>query len=264
MVRRNTVQIQADNLICTAPHLRYSVADDFLMDDIHPQSGTLTVRLGFYKVGKLQFISHLDLQRFMKRAFVRSGLPIWFSEGFNPHPKMVFSTPLSIGIQSLCEFADTKMKSPVTPGEIMDALNPCMPSELQLFYAAPPIHKLSDIGYANYEMRIHHKRACDALASELQSVYANPLTLVKRSKSGDKETDIRPLIQSATVAYDAGTGDLHIRCTLCADNANFLNPEYLIRAAEQKCGLSFDDVRESHYDIVRTELLLSAGVTPFL
>ena len=96
MVQSRALQAQAD------VKRALPVAWDFVMDDIHPQSKTLTARIGFYKVGDMQFISHLDLQRFMKRAFVRSGLPIWFSEGFNPHPKMVFSTPLSIGIQSEC------------------------------------------------------------------------------------------------------------------------------------------------------------------
>ena len=144
MVQSRALQAQAD------VKRKLPVAWDFVMDDIHPQSKTLTARIGFYKVGDMQFISHLDLQRFMKRAFVRSGLPIWFSEGFNPHPKMVFSTPLSIGIQSECEFADIKMTAPVTPAQVVDALNPCMPDTLQLFYAAPPVHKMTDIGYITH------------------------------------------------------------------------------------------------------------------
>ncbi|MBQ8578847.1 MAG: DUF2344 domain-containing protein [Clostridia bacterium] len=266
MVQPRTLQIQAEKLNCAAPAPRDTVAPDFLMDDIHPQSRTLTVRLGFYKVGRMQFISHLDLQRFMKRAFVRSGLPIWFSEGFNPHPKMVFSTPLSIGIQSLCEFADTKMTSPVTPAQILDALNPCMPDELQLFYAAPPKMKMTDIGFARYEMHLHHpavtKETGAAVAAELDAMYSAPLILSKRSKSGDKDTDISPFIRKTETVFDRETGNLHIRATLCADNANFLNPEYLIRAAAEK-GLVFDDPMTAWYDIMRTEILCADGTTPF-
>ncbi len=263
MVQSRTVQVQADKLRCTAPVPRHTVDDDFLMDDIHPQSKTLTVRLGFYKVGSMQFISHLDLQRFMKRAFVRSGLPIWFSEGFNPHPKMVFSTPLSIGIQSLCEFADTKMTAPVTPREVITKLNACMPENLRLFYAAPPVRKMTDIGYASYEMHIRHENASQALADEMNALYKNPLILTKRSKSGDKDTDITPFIRTADTVFDAETGELHLSCTLCADNANFLNPEYLIRAAENKLCLTFDDARHNAYDIVRTEILCTDGETVF-
>jgi len=62
------------------------------------------IRVKFSKTGSLKFISHLDLNRTVKSAFLRSGLPIWYTQGFNPHPKTVFSLPLSVGTASLCEF----------------------------------------------------------------------------------------------------------------------------------------------------------------
>lgn len=258
MVQSRALQAQAD------VKRALPVAWDFVMDDIHPQSKTLTARIGFYKVGDMQFISHLDLQRFMKRAFVRSGLPIWFSEGFNPHPKMVFSTPLSIGIQSECEFADIKMTAPVTPAQIVDALNPCMPDTLQLFYAAPPVHKMTDIGYASYDIRITHKKNSADLASALDTLFSKPLILTKKSKAGDRDTDITPFIKSAHTDFDPTTGEMILHCLLCADNANFLNPEYLMRGAERELGLSFDDPTSAWYETIRTDIFLQDGMTPFL
>ena len=258
MVQSRALQAQAD------VKRALPVAWDFVMDDIHPQSKTLTARIGFYKVGDMQFISHLDLQRFMKRAFVRSGLPIWFSEGFNPHPKMVFSTPLSIGIQSECEFADIKMTAPVTPAEIVDALNPCMPDTLQLFYAAPPVHKMTDIGYASYDIRITHKKNSADTASALDALFSKPLILTKKSKAGDRDTDITPFIKSAHTDFDPTTGEMTLHCLLCADNANFLNPEYLMRGAERELGLTFDDPTSAWYETIRTDIFLQDGVTSFL
>ena len=252
MVRSAALQVPGAKVKRQLP-----VAWDFVMDDIHPQSKTLTVRLGFYKVGKMQFISHLDLQRFMKRAFVRSGLPIWFSEGFNPHPKMVFSTPLSIGIQSECEFADIKMTAPVTPAEVVDALNPCMPDELQLFYAAPPVHKMTDIGYTSYDIRITHPKNSAETAEKLDALFSSPLILTKKSKAGDRDTDI-------TTDYDAQTGEMILHCLLCADNANFLNPEYLMRGADRDLGLTFDDPTNAWYETVRKDIFLQDGITPFV
>ena len=258
MVQSRALQAQAD------VKRALPVAWDFVMDDIHPQSKTLTARIGFYKVGDMQFISHLDLQRFIKRAFVRSGLPIWFSEGFNPHPKMVFSTPLSIGIQSKCEFADIKMTAPVTPAQIVDALNPCMPDTLQLFYAAPPVHKMTDIGYASYDIRITHPKNSTDMASALDALFSKPLILTKKSKAGDRDTDITPFIKSAKTEFDEQSGVMTIHCLLCADNANFLNPEYLMRGAERELGLTFDDPTSAWYETVRTDIFLEDGVTPFL
>ena len=66
-----------------------------------------TVRLKFRKVGKLQYISHLDLQRTFMRVIVRACIPAWYTKGFNPHAKLVFSTPMSVGTESEYEFLDT-------------------------------------------------------------------------------------------------------------------------------------------------------------
>ena len=61
------------------------------------------VRLEFSKTGKAKFISHLDLNRALKSVFIRSKVAIWFTNGFNPHPKMVFALPLSVGAESITE-----------------------------------------------------------------------------------------------------------------------------------------------------------------
>ena len=67
------------------------------------------IRIKFTKVGSLQFISHLDLNRTMTTVMIRAKIPIYYSEGFNPHPKMVFALPLSIGAESVCELLDIKI-----------------------------------------------------------------------------------------------------------------------------------------------------------
>lgn len=237
------------------------------MDDIHPQSKTVTVRIGFYKVGRLQFISHLDLQRAMKRMFLRSGLPIWFSEGFNPHPKMVFSTPLSIGVESECEFADVKFTAPVTPRDVISRFNACSTEELQLFYASPPVHKMTDVAWASYEITLHAPHLTEETAKALGTLYTSPLVITKKSKSGDKEVDISPFIRnlsSECMTEENGENVIRLRASLCADNANFLNPEYLMRAAEANGILSFADPMTAWYRILRTDLLLADGVTPFV
>ena len=54
------------------------------------------VRLRFSKTGRLKYISHLDINRAMSRALKRAQIPLWYTEGFNPHPYMSFSLPLSL------------------------------------------------------------------------------------------------------------------------------------------------------------------------
>ena len=67
------------------------------------------VRLRFSKTGRLKYISHLDINRAMSRAFKRAEIPLWYTEGFNPHPYMSFSLPLSLGVESLCESVDIRL-----------------------------------------------------------------------------------------------------------------------------------------------------------
>ena len=61
------------------------------------------VRIWFKKMGMSRYVSHLDLMRAMTRAIRRANLPLWYTEGFNPHPYMTFALPLSLGMESLCE-----------------------------------------------------------------------------------------------------------------------------------------------------------------
>ena len=61
-----------------------------------------TIRLKFKKTGLAIYYSQLDLQRVMARGLKMSGLPVWYSQGFNPHIYMTFTLPLSLGHESLC------------------------------------------------------------------------------------------------------------------------------------------------------------------
>ena len=97
-----------------------------------------TVRLKFIKVGSLQYISHLDLQRTFNRVIVRACLPIWYTKGFNPHAKLVFSTPLSIGAQSVYEFLDIRIDREMSCEMIMERLNSELTEELKIVDAYVP------------------------------------------------------------------------------------------------------------------------------
>ena len=68
-----------------------------------------SIRIKFRKTGRLRYISHLDLDRTVRTALVRTKIPIWYTEGFNPHAKMVFAQPLPLFAESECEYLDIKI-----------------------------------------------------------------------------------------------------------------------------------------------------------
>ncbi|MDR3091509.1 MAG: TIGR03936 family radical SAM-associated protein [Clostridiales bacterium] len=86
----------------------------------------------YEKTGNARFIGHLDLLRAFGRAVSRAGLPIAYSEGFNPHRLVSFALPLPVGMSGLGEIAALRMAEPVEPRECAGALNACLPEGLRV------------------------------------------------------------------------------------------------------------------------------------
>ena len=208
-------------------------------------SENINIRIKFEKTGKLQFISHLDLCRTMKAAMIRARIPIWYSEGFNPHPKMIFALPLSIGAESICEYMDIKITEDLKPEFILKQLNEVTTNELNITDVYTPVMKFNDIAWAEYIIEFNVSDIKDA-----GCMFAGPFTIMKRSKTGEKETDIIPLISR----YDITDGI--IKVLLSAESSSYLNPEYIAAAVSEKFDIP-------DYRIIRINLYLKDGITIF-
>lgn len=217
-----------------------------------------TVRLKFKKVGSLQYISHLDLQRTFMRVIVRSCIPAWYTKGFNPHAKLVFSTPLSVGAQSVCEYLDIRIDRDMSCEDIRDRLNAELTDELCILDAYLPKNDFSQIAWASYEIEVFTCDADASLAKKANDVLTtSPLVMTKRTKSGEKDVDIIPMIKSADVHYDNETGTIKLSCVLSASSTEYLNPELLITALKENIGILAGDPSVEWYTILRTNLLTS-------
>lgn len=219
-----------------------------------------TVRLQFKKIGNLQYISHLDLQRTFLRVINRACIPVWYTKGFNPHPKLVFSTPLSVGAQSVYEFLDLRMDREMPCEEIMARLNGELTEELCITDAYLPTTDFSSIAWASYEYEIATAGASADMAKAMEKTLStSPLTLVKRTKSGEKEIDIVPLIRSASVRFDSESGTLRMEAILRALSTEFLNPEMLITGLKQVNGILSGNPAEEWYTVLRTAVMTEDG-----
>ncbi len=225
-------------------------------DKVDPNEGRFTVRLKFKKVGNLQYISHLDLQRTFNRVIKRSGIPVWYTKGFNPHMKLVFSSPLSIGSESVCEYLDLSMQGDISCEEIMEKLNRELTDELCIVDAYVAERKFIDIAWADYTCEIFCDGASCELATATEKLFSSsPLNMIKNTKSGEKEIDIVPLIKKAAVSFDADRRVLVIKARLSATGASFLNPEMLISAMKRELGILSGDPSREWYTIMREALL---------
>jgi len=217
------------------------------------------MRIRFHKTGALQYISHLDLMRTLMRAIVRAKVPVKYTEGFNPKPHMVFSSPLPVGAESLAEFLDIAAIAPVDYDDIMIRLNRGLPPELAVEEVYAPTSKFSDIAFAEYEVRIRTASASPELASACEAALsAHPVVVCKHTKSGKKDTDISGAFEKVSATYE-GENILLLRVVLRADSGSFLKPAYFIDYLASKLGILQGPPTEEDYTVVRTHLLTAAG-----
>lgn len=215
------------------------------------------IRVRFSKTGSLKFISHLDLNRTIQSAFRRSMLPIWYTQGFNPHPKTVFSLPLSVGTASLCEFMDFRMTEEVPYEEIICRLNASFPEELRVLDAYEPQTKFHDIGWADYEIRILTERAV-LTADTAREALSGEMIIEKIGKAGAYTLDIAPLIRLREAKNEGDS--LVLMLMLSCDEQNFVNPKYVLDILTQRTSIPGE---RDDYTICRTEVYFADGITPF-
>jgi phosphoserine aminotransferase len=110
-----------------------------------------------------------------------------YTEGFNPHMKMTFALPLSIGTESQAEFMDVKLTAPIEEAELIARLQAQLPCEIEIKSVASPVHVYAEIGWAEYEI-LFAKGQTDTNAVE--ALLSSPLVITKRTKNGDRQVDI--------------------------------------------------------------------------
>ncbi len=214
-----------------------------------------TVRIRFCKTGSLQFISHLDLQRTFHRILVRAGIPMWYTKGFNPHAKLVFGAPLSVGTESMCEMADLKIERKITLDAIKEQLNAQLTDEMYVLEAYIPTMKYSDIAYADYTVTLKSAEANDKLAKKIAEIFSSPVMMLKKTKSGENEVDITKFIKKIDVKFNGK--DIVINTVLSCGSTENLNPEYLIRAIKRECAILDENENRDSYRIMRNKFFTS-------
>ena len=192
------------------------------------------LRLRFEKTGRAVYISHLDLMRTMQRAFNRAGLPLKYSEGFNPHPQIAIALPLSVGTGSLCEIMDFKLKAEETPdlAALPERLTAVMPEGIRVTGAYEFTRKVAELKWLEVRGVFEYDQRDPAeMAAALTEFHAGaPVVITKKTKRGLGETDIRPGIRE--ISFAAGEKEVYITTILSAQEPT-INPELLAEALRQ-------------------------------
>ena len=236
----------------------------YLKKELPLLESPINVRIKFRKVGNLQYISHLDLQRTLHRILVRAGIPMWYTQGFNPHAKIVFSTPLSVGAQSECELVDIRIDREISCERIKELLNNEVTDELRILDVYIPKTKFSDVVWASYTVEICCESFEPGIISSIKNIVnRSELNITKRTKSGEKEINIIPLIKEFDIGLSSDGGKIIINTLLSINPDCYLNPERLLSAINKECGFLDAEADKINYSIMRNAIYFEDGVTPF-
>ena len=207
-----------------------------------------TVRIKFQKTGLSIFFSHLDLQKVMQRALKISGLPVWYSKGFNPHIYMTFTLPLSLGHESLCESFDFRLEEEMSEEQILKAMEGTLPDGIILTAAGAPDYDASRIKYALYRIKMYgDKQALKQCISHFEE--SDEIIVTKQSKKKTTDINIKAEIKELKVVEEA-EDNLVFTALFPAGTTYNLNPSLLLEYFGEKFGVDANGC-----DVLRVNLL---------
>lgn len=231
----------------------------------------IKIRLKFVKKEEVKYISHLDMLKTIEMAIKRAGISIEYSNGFNPHPKIVFALPLSVGTTSESEYMEVSILDDIKPIEFIDKINKQLTKGLEFMDAKITESKkniMALISKASYdiEVNIDGSLEMEDIQQSIDSFWSSDEVIVaKKTKSCTKNIDIRPMVYKMEIktAYISDRSGEQAVCegsivtfavTVKAGIENNLKPELLVKALE-----SIMDTRIKLININRTGLYIGEG-----
>jgi radical SAM-linked protein len=225
------------------------------------------IQYQFKRTTPLRFLSHLDQQRLFQRAFRRANLPIEYSQGFNPHPKMSFALAMSVGLTSDCEYGEVNVSEDLNSDEFIAQMNAVLPEGLQIVSAkvcedgTRSLSSSIEKSYYALKVKIVPETSFLRLADIIKSyLRLDDIKMEKRNKKGKMvEKNIRPFIESISVSQLDGESDrVNIEMTLIYIDQQCVKPERVLESINNLYGDVFivDPTIECH----RQKLLLKAEI----
>ena len=196
----------------------------------------IDVRLFYTKTGSAKYISHLDVMRAFQRALKRSKIDFWYTEGFHPHLYLTFALPLSLGYESVAESVDFRLTAPMPYEEIVHRINAVLPVGFKAIAACRPKMDAKRIRFADYDISFEaeEKDVEQMLADWYRCFDRENVNVIKKTKSGEKEIDIKPHLKLSKLEYKEGK--YSFRARLAAGVELNINPDLLFAAFENFAG----------------------------
>lgn len=193
-------------------------------------------QLIFSKEGLLRYVSHLDLMKAFMRAMRRAGLPLAYSQGFNPHPRFSIAAPLPVGGAGQRELAEMELTSSLPPVQIREELNRTLPEGLRVLAVEllpdrhPPLMSLVEAAEYDVYVQLRETLSPGQVQDGINSLLEQDQVMVIREKEGRKrQVDIRPGIREVA-AIRSVDGELVLHMHLALGSRLNVRPEEVVQA----------------------------------
>ncbi|MBP3921911.1 MAG: DUF2344 domain-containing protein [Ruminiclostridium sp.] len=207
------------------------------------ENNTTAIRIFFSKTGRAKYISALDLINCIQRALRRTDIPVWHTQGFNPHTYVNINLPLSLGTEGVKESMDIKLTENMSFSDVKDKLNAVLPADIKVTEVAQPVKKHTEIEKSVYGIVI--KCNMDKLKEFLN---LPAIEVEKKTKRGISTVDLKPHITVEDITDDRFVLYLPSGCDFT------INPSLLFDAYEKYSGEEIEKI-----DIVRNKILCKDG-----
>ena len=189
------------------------------------------IRLVYSQTGRAVWMSHLDTMRTLQRVMNRAGVPIKYSEGFNPHALISILMPLSVGTESLCQMADIRVREDVDIASLPARLTAVMPEGLAVTDAYEDASKPAEVKWLRCEGRWEYDTADPKeMAERCRALFSAPVVVTRRTKRGEGPFVITEHIRE--LSFTPEDGIVRVRAVVsCAEPV--VNPDLLTAAVEQ-------------------------------
>jgi radical SAM-linked protein len=210
------------------------------------------VRLWFARKGPAEYLAHLDMMRLFERSLRRAGIPLAYSQGYNPRPHLVFALPLGVGVQAEAEMVDIETAVPFCAEELAQRLASRLPEGVTVRGAKAVIPSGKSV-MGRVVRAVYRLRAPGIVPAAMSLVAAGELPVEKSGKGTVRTLDIRPLILSVQ------TGEDEAVFRVKAGSSENLRPDLILDAMVLYGGL--DRLAADNAEIVRERVeLVDDGV----
>lgn len=215
------------------------------------------IRAKFNKEGDMIYISHLDLQQLLQRAFRRAEIELCYSQGFNPHPKISYGNALALGTESQGEYVDVEIEDDLSVEEYLNRMNEQLPEGItfmkgmEITRQTPSLASTIEYGEYIFTIELEKSLSKEFVKSKiLEFMNQEEIMITKKNKKGKMvESNIRPMIKQFDI-LDLSENVITLEATTATGSKANLNNSIFIPKILEMLELEMDPL---DVDILRRD-----------